>query len=115
MEEEVEKNTKEVEKGKKEVEEDFKEVERIGKEVEKGDKEVKTNFKEVDGENREVVEEAKVLPCKEMKDDIVGVKMESMGGVSTLRESDQDIVKEIIQDLVKIATHFEEDLVQMEL
>jgi len=110
---EMSKVEKEVENGKKEVEEDIKEVGKSDKELEKGNNEVETDIKEVDGGRKEVVKE--VLPSKELNEDTVRVKMESMGGVATVKGGDQDFVKEIIQDLVKIATHFKEDLVQMEL
>ena len=110
---EMSKVEKEVEDGKKKVEEDIKEVGKSDKELEKGNNEVETDMKEVDGGRKEVVKE--VLPSKELNEDTVRVKMESMGGVATVKEGDQDFVKEVIQDLVKIATHFKEDLVQMEL
>jgi len=80
-------------------EEDVSKVENSNKEVEKDDKEV----------------EAKVSQSEELKEDIVRVKMESMGDVPTVKKADKDIVKEIIQDMVRIATQVNEDLLEMEL
>ena len=109
VEEEVEEeDVSKVKKSNKEVEEDI-------KEVVKDDNEVYKNIKEVDGDNKEMVNEAKVMPSKGLKEDIVRVKMESIGDVHSVKESDQDIVREIIQDMVRIATEVKVDLSEMEL